>query len=112
MPYKDPEKQRENAKKYRQNYPNRVKKAVKNSMLKKSYGISLNDYEILHNQQKGLCFLCGLPEIENRLLSVDHDHQTGKVRSLLCNFCNKGLGQFKDNPQLLRKAADYIERNK
>lgn len=42
-------------------------------------------------------------------LSVDHDHETGEVRGLLCNLCNTGLGKFKEDPSLLTKAASYLK---
>jgi hypothetical protein len=58
----------------------------------------------LSEQQNGLCAICGLPEEH-----VDHDHVTGQVRGLLCAGCNKGLGFFRDSPQLLRQAAEYLE---
>lgn len=68
-------------------------------------------------EQAGLCFLCGKAESvprrkgEPRMrdLAIDHDHATGKVRRLLCHHCNTGLGKFFDNPEILRKAADYVE---
>lgn len=58
------------------------------------------------------CELCGRYETKSRWkkLFIDHDHQTKKVRGLLCMECNTGLGKFKDSPELLRKAANYLEK--
>ena len=58
--------------------------------------------------QDGLCALCDLP-MKNTY--IDHDHNTGKLRALLCSNCNTGLGKLRDDPQLMRKAADYVERH-
>lgn len=84
--------------------------------LKRKYGISLEDYREFHKRQGGVCGICGMPEqtIDPRTnktlnLPVDHDHETGIVRGLLCSNCNRGLGMYKNNPALLRKAADYLE---
>lgn len=97
---------------YRQASP-RLQKA---RSLRASFGISLEDYEQMHAAQNGLCAICGQPEMEKRegklkALSVDHDHATGEIRQLLCGLCNKGLGKFRDSPDLLRKAAKYLERH-
>lgn len=60
---------------------------------------------------RNTCAICGrLPG--SRRHALDHDHTTGKLRDLLCDFCNKGLGQFFDDPNLMRKAADYLELHK
>jgi hypothetical protein len=63
-------------------------------------------------EQGGRCVICQLREEDtptNRF-HVDHCHETGQVRALLCHACNTSLGKMKDSPELLRRAADYIER--
>ena len=72
----------------------------------KLYGLSKND--VLAMRSVTLCQLCG-GEFCARGPFIDHDHVTGKVRGTLCKKCNSGLGMFKDSPELLRKAAQYVE---
>jgi hypothetical protein len=57
------------------------------------------------NLQFDRCPICWKPDPEH----VDHDHKTGKVRGILCFNCNGGLGQFRDDPAALRRAAEYLE---
>lgn len=93
-------------------------RAAKNTDLKRKYGITVDDFDHMAHKQDYRCAICtsresavdklGLP----RRLAVDHCHTTGKVRALLCTNCNKSLGGFKDNPELLRKAADYLEHHR
>ncbi len=83
--------------------------------LKKSYGITFEDYERMHAEQSGLCAICRLAEavkIRGKLikLAVDHCHDTGKVRGLLCVNCNKALGHFKDDVELMSKAIQYLRK--
>lgn len=78
----------------------------KDYQLKKKYGISLEDYAKLVNNQEHSCAIC---ETVTEKLYVDHCHNTGIVRGLLCINCNTGLGHFKDNSKLLKKAIQYIE---
>jgi hypothetical protein len=59
-------------------------------------------------RQEGRCDIC--QEFIGEDLRVDHDHTTGKVRALLCDTCNAGLGQFHESPTNLRAAASYLER--
>jgi len=73
------------------------------------YGITLADYDEMLENQGGGCAICGkTPAEEGRHLSVDHDHETGEVRGLLCVDCNRGLGCFRDNSNLCRFAAQYL----
>jgi len=81
--------------------------------IRKKYGITENQYSEIFNLQKGVCYLCGSPETHKYKgtlckLSVDHNHKTGKVRGLLCNNCNIGLGKFKDNLKVIQKAFTYV----
>jgi hypothetical protein len=77
--------------------------------LQKTYGLSLEDYNKRKEEQQNCCAICKV-EIFSRLF-VDHCHKSGKVRKLLCSQCNSGLGMFKDNPELLVAAADYIKEH-
>jgi uncharacterized protein YbaR (Trm112 family) len=89
----------------------------KNSYYKRNYGITDADLAAMKIEQDNKCYLCQSEGFligknnHNEKLAVDHCHKTGKVRKLLCHNCNRALGLFKDNPELMRKAADYIEEN-
>lgn len=73
--------------------------------LKYTYGITPDEYEAQHKAQGGCCAICGLAQ---EVLFVDHCHNSTAVRGLLCNQCNFGLGHFKDSPELLRAAIEYL----
>lgn len=76
----------------------------------KKLGITITkeEYLNLYESQKGLCKICGLEPLGKKVLSLDHCHETLKVRGLLCDNCNAGLGKFKDNPELLKAAIVYL----
>jgi len=78
----------------------------------RKYGISLFEYDLMFQAQKGCCRICGIPQsyLKQRL-SIDHDHKTDRIRGLLCNTCNVALGSAHDNPALLRRMAEYLEHN-
>jgi hypothetical protein len=78
--------------------------------LMRLYGITPDQLNAMLEQQRGLCAICKT-DISAKPY-VDHDHATGKVRSLLCMNCNAGLGQFKDNQVLLQAAIDYLTRSR
>ena len=78
------------------------------------YGMSGEQYDEMLARQGGVCAICDRPETARhagtvRALAVDHNHQTGRTRALLCQRCNHTLGRMNDDPQLLRRAADYLE---
>lgn len=77
--------------------------------LKYRYNISLQDYENMLIKQNGVCGICYKPCPVHGYLSVDHCHTSNKVRGLLCNNCNAGIGMFKDDPQLFKNATEWIE---
>ena len=93
--------------------------AKREARMKKKYGLEYGEYEKLWEESRGLCKLCGIsltrPErSKGQVLSaacVDHCHTSGKIRGLICNGCNKGLGLFKDNIDLLQKAINYLKEN-
>lgn len=71
------------------------------------YGLTRIEYEMLTARHGGTCAIC---KLKTDALCIDHDHDTGKVRGVLCVDCNLGLGRFKDNPDRLRGAIKYLSR--
>lgn len=76
--------------------------------LRTFFGITVEDYARLELAQGRKCAICTLSCPSGRDLAVDHDHNTGKVRGLLCVNCNQALGKFKDDLRLLEKASIYL----
>lgn len=77
------------------------------------YRITPDEYDALYEEQNGECAICGTTQCADARefpLHVDHNHRTDEVRGLLCDLCNRGIGNFNDDPELLRSAADYLER--
>jgi hypothetical protein len=75
--------------------------------LRRNFGLTTAEAEALFDSQGGLCAICRTAEIKH----IDHDHGTDKVRGGLCGPCNMGLGQFRDDPDLLVAAAWYLKRH-
>ena len=84
---------------------------IRATYLKYAYGMSIDDYNTMIEAQNGGCGICGKAPDSGRWgrLYVDHDHETGRVRGLLCRDCNAILGYANDEPGLLRSAANYLE---
>lgn len=89
-----------------------VAAAQRKSALKSTYGLTLEDFDRMLAAQGGACAICKtcVPGGPGRF-SVDHCHTTGRVRGLLCNNCNRGIGGLKDDANLLRAAIAYLEEN-
>ena len=116
--------------KYRADNPEKIKESQRRSRAKNpevyrnkqllwTFGITLEEYQRIEAEQEGVCAVCGEAETEMhpqsgkpRNLAVDHDHNTGAIRGLLCNACNRGIGLMNDNPETLRAAITYLERQK
>lgn len=78
----------------------------------REWGITEDRYRDILVSQGGGCAICAGLCVSGRQLAVDHDHETGKIRGLLCARCNNGLGNFTDNSALLLRAASYLEDRK
>lgn len=81
----------------------------RDAYLQRTYHISLEEYSAREAAQHGLCLICGRPPHGRvKLLVVDHNHLTGKVRGLLCSECNTALGLFYDDPKTMQAAINYL----
>lgn len=95
------------------NYNKNNPEIRKSALLKYEFGITLSDFNDMLSAQDGGCAICGQTQTRpgTKYLAVDHCHTTGKIRGLLCDRCNRGLGFFKDSPELLVAAAEYLKRH-
>ena len=119
---RSPEQQAEHNRRRRERYANdpdyreRVKRQAKltpeqrRTRTLRQYGITPTDYDRLLDKQGGGCAICGVEfgHAGSPRLAVDHCHQTGRVRGLLCSNCNQGLGKFGDDPSRLDRAGVYL----
>lgn len=102
-------------KRWANNNEERSRYLARNRRLKFCYGIDIPEYNRILEGQDGRCAICGKLEEDNvvhksvKFLSVDHDHTTGKIRGLLCNQCNRGIGMLGDTVDSLRNAIRYLD---
>lgn len=115
---KNPEDYRKQKNQYAKDYRAKNPRKAKDQNLRKSYGITLKQYEEMLKDQNNGCAICGNPETatkrgsrEERSLAIDHCHSTGKIRGLLCTGCNTAIGALQDSSELLWKAILYLERD-
>ena len=114
------ERQRENCRRWTEKHKERIKQYKKDYRLKqdknygkikrlREHGLTLDDYELLLKKQKGVCAICGKKPSKNKRFAIDHDHDTGLIRGLLCFRCNFGLSYFSEDYEQLRKATLYLK---
>ena len=100
-------------KQFSNNNPELMRHRWKKAELMRQYGITMEQYNDIYNQQEGCCAICGIHQNDLKYtLHVDHDHTTGMVRGLLCKKCNTGIGQFSDSSDLLKLALNYLLKKK
>lgn len=93
----------------RTKWPTPTPDQIRDAQLRRQFGITLIEMRAMRDAQGGLCKICGRPQKTDKNLAVDHSHETGLVRGLLCDRCNFGLGHFGDDPARLRMAATYLD---
>jgi len=108
--------QLENAERYRAKqleYAASGRKQIvdRKSHLKRKYGMTLEGYDRMFEAQNGVCAICLEVRPDDRTLHVDHDHETGVIRGLLCFRCNNALGDLREDVDLFQAAANYLDRD-
>lgn len=102
----DPSYAKKKQRKWRKANPEKYR----DTFLKYKYGISLDDYNQMLKEQNGKCKICHIDQtLTNRLLQVDHNHKTKKVRGLVCCKCNQTIGRFKDDPNYIQLQISLLE---
>jgi hypothetical protein len=87
----------------------KILEMCRDARLKRQYGIDVNEYNKLLEEQNGKCAICGSEECTSgKNFAIDHNHQTGEVRGLLCRACNLALGHLQDSPRLVKNAYQYL----
>lgn len=85
-----------------------VKRRERDGYFRRTYGIAADEFDDLLARQGERCGICGRRPEREASIHVDHDHETGAIRGLLCITCNQGLGLFGERPELLLRAAVYL----
>ena len=131
---KNPEKVREirsrNAEKARQNpdkveanrvyqlkYREKNRQVLSDKERERCFGITRQEYAEMFHAQNGVCAICSQPETATRngrikALAVDHDHESGEIRGLLCSDCNTGIGKLKEDRDIMVSAIRYLDKHK
>lgn len=89
------------------------KMKLRNSHLMSQFNLTHDDYEQMLKSQEGVCAICKRHRVatNKEYMAIDHCHDTGDIRGILCNWCNRGLGVFEDNVEFLENAIKYLREN-
>ena len=96
---------------WNKDHPERFRRNQRTTRLRREYGITHEDYETMLARQKGRCAICRKPPAAGKRLHIDHDHDTGRVRGLLCMPCNSFLGKIGEDVTTLKRAVAYLARH-
>jgi hypothetical protein len=91
--------------------PRKGRTEIERQRVYRRYGITEDDYNRMLDEQGGRCAICATDEPGKKSWCIDHDHETGAVRGLLCSLCNVGIGNLRDDTDILRSAVSYLERH-
>jgi hypothetical protein len=119
----NPDKRKEQKRRHYEKYKDKIdqrskewyannKDRYRDNAFRRKYGITLAEYEVKREQQNYCCAICRTSETDcGKKMFVDHNHQTGAVRKLLCTQCNAGIGMLQDDPEIMERAARYIREH-
>lgn len=111
--YRENEEFRKRRLAYHKNYYKNNPRLSDGYNLRTRYGITVNDYDILLEKQNNSCAICGKHVSKlSRRLSVDHCHESNKIRGLLCSNCNFGIGYMQESTEIMERAINYLKKNK
>ena len=108
---KNQERKSNNDKLWRLNNIDKAKQNQRNGHVKRTHGITQEQYEVMLGNQGGVCAICGAgqPSCGHKHFAIDHCHTTGKIRALLCFHCNTAIGHFKEDAEVMQRAIRYLE---
>lgn len=112
MSEEDKQKHRDSGREWARNNYQRRKSYWRIKRLKKEYNLTIEEFDNMLENQEYKCSICKCLLETEWTTNIDHCHVSGKVRSLLCNKCNSGLGSFKDNIEFLEEAIKYLRKHK
>lgn len=99
------------ARKWAKNNPEKLAATIRAIWLKRAYGITVEQYEDMYRAQNGVCAICHGVNLNGTRLCVDHNHDTKKVRDLLCRKCNSFLGYIREDKEVGRRMSEYLEKH-